>query len=911
MMRVVLWKEYREQRSVWITLAVVCVAGLLVGHAFLGPASNHGVHGGDMMCVLAGVLVWTCGLVFGAMLLAGESEGGTQTFLDTLPTDRLTLWRAKCLAGALPLGLMVVVVGGVSAWLDVLPPREWPLGAVVLVLIGLSGYGWGLLFSAVTRSVLAAIGLAVLAQNVAGAALGLVFLVLAAIVSLLTGWDGLVAAAPFLAAAVWVLGPLPLSAVVYAWVDRQRHPVPGRINVRMARWWAGWREALRLTWAQTSGLAVGLLLLCLPAGALVAVSFVACWPLFTLGVGALCGATAFLDEQSGAYRFLGDQRFPLGRLWLVKVLVRLALAGLAVLLMLLPAAFVQAMHEGRSDAQLLFGSYLLSLSPSPLGFGIGWLVYGFTVGQLCGLVFRKPLVALVVSMGLAALLVSVWVPSILLGGLRAWQLLSVPLVLLVTAWLVLRAWVSDRLGSRRVLVRLALAGLVCVALTALGLWYRVAEVPNVAAPGDFKAFVADLPAEENNEAGRAVRLACDGLGDLARHRPNVPGGPNYPARCAEVIEQGWPDRDPALAVWLDEVFRREAWASLARINKLPTGVVEDPRRFTYYSDLRYLEPARLAGTLLAARGLQMQAMHDRPEVFIAHFETALALVRNLENGTVSSAAAVARHIEASQFIALDRWLERLPNHADLPRRALAVLRRHIAWPVPGAHEHLLADYLVALRSLDVPQEWLAMYSGGPRGADAGSTELAVLATAASMPWERERQERILRCVHWQPDLAQSRRFFGALLPPLPRTVVAQADTPARRRCRREAAVLKLALRVYQAEKGKPAETLAALVPAYLPAVPADPFDNAFFRYRLSRGEEITWPTQDMAAAAPGAILGPAGPVRVPVRKVLPGQGVLWSVGEDHTDDGGRRRCLPRSRCVPGEDIIYLVPLPAK
>src|SRR5205823_6450210 len=125
----------------------------------------------------------------------------------------------------------------------------------------------------------------------------------------------------------------------------------------------------------------------------------------------------------------------------------------------------------------------------PVPFALAWLMHGFAVGHLCGLVFRKPLVALVVSLGLAAVLVSVWVPSILLGGLHAWQFLAVPLLVLLSAWLCLPAWASDRLSSGRVLVRLAGAGAICVALTALGLWHRVAEVPDIAIPDDFQAFI--------------------------------------------------------------------------------------------------------------------------------------------------------------------------------------------------------------------------------------------------------------------------------------------------------------------------------------------------------------------------------------------------------------------------------------
>jgi hypothetical protein len=41
-----------------------------------------------------------------------------------------------------------------------------------------------------------------------------------------------------------------------------------------------------------------------------------------------------------------------------------------------------------------------------------------------------------------------------------------------------------------------------------------------------------------------------------------------------------------------------------------------------------------------------------------------------------------------------------------------------------------------------------------------------------------------------------------------------------------------------------------------------------------------------------------------------GQGILWCVGENKTDDGGHTQESPHSPGeVPGEDVIYLVPLP--
>src|SRR5262249_32967936 len=144
----------------------------------------------------------------------------------------------------------------------------------------------------------------------------------------------------------------------------------------------------------------------------------------------------------------------------------------------------------------------------------------------------------------------------------------------------------------------------------------------------------------------------------------------------------------------------------------------------------------------------------------------------------------------------------------------------------------------------------------------------------------------------------------------------------RRLCWLHAAQLRVALRLYQAEQGRPAERLTQLVPRYLSDVPRDPFDDQPFRYRLSRGEEIRWPEEPkppkeppepvaLAHGAAAALPGALEPVN-PTRKVPAGQGVLWSIGEDGHDDGGVRQAeRDTGRTQHGEDIIFLVPLPAR
>jgi hypothetical protein len=40
-----------------------------------------------------------------------------------------------------------------------------------------------------------------------------------------------------------------------------------------------------------------------------------------------------------------------------------------------------------------------------------------------------------------------------------------------------------------------------------------------------------------------------------------------------------------------------------------------------------------------------------------------------------------------------------------------------------------------------------------------------------------------------------------------------------------------------------------------------------------------------------------------------GQGILWSVGDDGQDDGGKEQGINQQQTSSGEDLIYLVPPP--
>src|SRR4051794_12781786 len=95
MLKMILWKEYREQRGVWLVLAAVTAAAIFGVAYGMGIEGKQGQGPREMLSIAVLILAWTYGAVCGAMLLAGESEGGTQSFIDALPAGRLSVWWCK------------------------------------------------------------------------------------------------------------------------------------------------------------------------------------------------------------------------------------------------------------------------------------------------------------------------------------------------------------------------------------------------------------------------------------------------------------------------------------------------------------------------------------------------------------------------------------------------------------------------------------------------------------------------------------------------------------------------------------------------------------------------------------------------------------------------------------------------
>jgi hypothetical protein len=886
MLSVLLWKEYREHRIVWAALAFVAAASLLFLPFVMaqgGLESHPEVR--NILRVLVVALAWTYGLICGAMLLAGEREVGTLPFLDALPGQRWRLWLAKGLAGVLLVAAQIILLMIVATTAHLFvngTDAAWMLNA--MCWSGLYGFAWGMLFSSIGRSVMKMILMALGAQVAAFTVTSLLAWPLAVGTGRLPLDDpirfwGTVAAG---VALLTIVPALAGSAFLFTRLDRGRFQ-PLRIEVRPTKQGVrGWLALFWLTWLQSLGFALGVATFALVTGFLIPLLGPMVWPAATLLVGILCGATAFNDQRQGPSRDLGDQRLPLFRLWIVKVGVRLVIALMAAAIMIIPPFILVLAHwYGFSPA---FAG--LAIAAGPTLFLTMGLVYGFCVGVLCGLLFRGLLASAVIALLMSLLLAAIWTPSLLTIGLKAWQPLGPPILLLAATPLLLRPWAAGRIASWTTVKRLTPFVVLIGLWIVVGLWYRVLEVPNVPVKADMAAFRATLPTEKDNKAGELVRSASMRFGDLYS-RITYQQLHDYQRgateRTEKVLNHGWSGDDPELAAWLDKMTA-DAWVGMLKeASGLPPGVVEDMRNLTDASLQTVAGNSKEITLVLAAHGLQRQAAGD-DEAFVENLRIGLSLSLAMRHRAPLFDVQLGRENEVILLKALDRWLERLHGRPDLLHQALDALSHYADATANVEEDQDLMEDLMIMNSREAPIPWLQSHLGGNRYAPEQNFDVRMesqwIAAAWRVPWERERQQRILRVLFWGDDA--QRRILGMnnagpswwfpYFRGKPNTLTNVALE--------RAGLLKLALRWYETDNGKPAETLDALVPKYLPSVPLDPNDGEPFRYRLSRGEEIVL-ASDSSAAPPAAPL---------TRKIPPGQGVLWSAGENG---------------------VFLVPLPPK
>jgi ABC-type transport system involved in multi-copper enzyme maturation permease subunit len=128
------WKEYREQRGLWLAIAVLALL-LSLNISLLAKAGIAGAHLDlmvtEMVVGLLYALMIAQGLVCGVQLFAGEKDTGTLTLLDNLSRERSRLWRTKLIVGGIGTLIQALVLFGIAACLQMV---DWTTLPWLIVL---------------------------------------------------------------------------------------------------------------------------------------------------------------------------------------------------------------------------------------------------------------------------------------------------------------------------------------------------------------------------------------------------------------------------------------------------------------------------------------------------------------------------------------------------------------------------------------------------------------------------------------------------------------------------------------------------------------------------------------------------------------------------------------------------------
>lgn len=626
------------------------------------------------------------------------------------------------------------------------------------------------------------------------------------------------------------------------------------------------------------------------------------WPIGTLILGMLCGLTVFCPDQKDAHLFLGAQRVPAGRYWTGKILfwgIGLFVFCFAVYSMAtnsLPGLRdTMGVHEyglsrlwiSKWDKMALWSHVPDTISQAPELFNpfvfVGiWPVYGFCIGQFFGQFMKRPVLALILTVILSPVVVALFVPSLVIGGVMPWQVAAIPILLLLSTRLAFWPWLSGRLWTLKPLILLTCSAALMVASLGGFLWYRAVQVPDVGAPFDVKAFIASLPAFEKDEAGPLLRKALVDFTDWRKQAeyklgmpPHylelrngivVPHGNSdvelsraYFSLAENIVVHGWPKANAPVNKWLNEVFEGPWAKEIEAVARLPLGLAVNPLQGESgpYTLLSNIQRNNELAYVLMARAVQQQQANGNSAAALAQYQTVLGLVRQLKNDTPTRIWLSANAIESTTVNAYGKWLERVGPNKTLLRDGLKMLLEHEA-ATPDPANNIKADYVME-RALASDPFWRAL------------PQEYFDRVCALVPWEKERQRRIMNATFlgnlqtlkepsWEYESLYSPEFVhgtraahSARLAGLPPVTGAGSNVSPetwfgylneivvprwnfvtinaiRNLAHLRAQQLVSAVALYQAEHGKAPKKLEELVPDYVLALPIDPLTGKSFAY---------------------------------------------------------------------------------
>jgi ABC-2 family transporter protein len=885
MIRAFIWKEWREQRIVALAVLLFGALAMYLTAQFVEQSSGATLDSGGARELMAIALAYLAGAVSGAILLADEKEVGTLEFLDTLPSRRRNVWVGKVIAGALLAVGQCVVLALVAIATECIDERTGPAPyGVLIIFVGLMSFAWGMFGGSLSRSTLGAVFQGSIACFTTGIVLVILFVGLFGPRTFSRG--------PSLHVLVfyasWVGLGLLGSAYFFTTVDRRRVPHkrrPGAEAMTVRKpWFAGTRALAWLSTRQAVYVAMGALAVGLLLGSIMLVPesyplFV--WPGATLTLGVLAGVTTLGEEQvRGVARFWAERRLPLGRLWLVKTGIHFAIGacGALVLFLLIVAA----------SPGLLFRSRLiLELRPELWRFLFLTLVYGFTIGHLSGMLFRKTVVAGLVATVCSAALTGLIFPSIIGGGAAWWQVWAPAAVLLATARLLLYPWATDRISMRGPVLRVVGGGVLALGIVGIGIVYRVVEIPLAPDRLEESGYVEALPTKEADDSGRRVKAAASQYRKAAEEaRADYPNPNGLPALAKQgnltadstdpltrVARIGWTTDAVPLARWLDRVFAADWLKSLDEAGNGPIGLFEDPRDLHFYDSLESIGQLREMSHALLARGLQRQQAGD-DATYCQLLRGGLAAARTARNGGGRDCAVAGLECEEILLGGLSDWLKHCHCPPELLRTLLAELARHEREMPVNATDVQWAEQVILRNTLERLSSWLPTQLGDRAAVienrdPKADAEANLISFAWTVPWERARRERLVRFQSVEPV---NPGWLSGLHRPgrWGRDRVDRIGALDRRGlATRRMARIEVALRLFEMEHQRAASELTELTPAYLAEIPLDPYTGAAFTYRISDGTLVSsrgWSIgrdRRLAAMLVAALAQPMGGVNGP------------------------------------------------
>ena len=520
------WKEYRMQRALWISMALLTAMFLILIHLFaLNTAERYF---GQLLVGLAFPAFYLLGC--GAILFAGEREANTYEFQRSLPVKASAVFAAKfvfalasgaalfALAG---LALVMLKPGGevtpvelheqYSYWVA----KRMPLLGVMMLLVAV-------FFSLRLKRVLVAALLGVVVGS-------MLFL-------FANGWSSKIWAgeswvAPELIAVLAML----LAADVWLgmrWFRVKRIPgsrsalngtngaaiaaadafnTPMRLTVFGRLVWQHWRQSSRLILIVAAAMLLPLLTLAAEWLATSELPRQESWQMLNRGeltyridaivlflglVPALLGVSALglcafhPDQWERGYRFLAARGASPRLVWLSRQLVCWTAAGIMLPPLLLAAYFLTPKY-------IAFGTHEATWSlAETCTFVVGYLILSASVGQFFSMFLRSGVLAGVFSI-ITTLVLAVWCGLMWLWQVNwLWSMAPIPLALLLATWLRTRDWLIERNTFRAWLRPLSVVVVPAAALLTVVPLYRVYQIPAVDPGFSSDEFAREMTPEE-------------------------------------------------------------------------------------------------------------------------------------------------------------------------------------------------------------------------------------------------------------------------------------------------------------------------------------------------------------------------------------------------------------------------------